>query len=319
MGIFSNNKKQCPICGNATPRLLARKIEDYAICSNCDGKIFMRKDRLNNLTLDEFTQYLEYYDGTENLRKEYKPDFEKSAGFLGGKAFSCDSVQHTFKTSLVNNNLVYQPEHFVSLIIKQDETPVFELTKDSLVIHNTGVLEKIDAIRPEVDAYNTMYQLTNSVIRLNNDMERAKEGRARTFEEMREEEDPTRDQRNDFRCTVPFSNWIIELSVDHPWGEGLSDKNGQSFFDSKNPSIEKAVNQYLQSFDEYKNMALAFRTAICPNAQIIDEFATTVSAAAPATSNISAADELKKFKELMDAGVITPEEFAAKKAQLLGI
>ena len=31
----------------------------------------------------------------------------------------------------------------------------------------------------------------------------------------------------------------------------------------------------------------------------------------------SAADELKKFKELFDAGVITEEEFQAKKEQLL--
>lgn len=33
----------------------------------------------------------------------------------------------------------------------------------------------------------------------------------------------------------------------------------------------------------------------------------------------SAADELKKFKELLDMGVITQEEFDAKKKQLLGL
>ena len=40
------------------------------------------------------------------------------------------------------------------------------------------------------------------------------------------------------------------------------------------------------------------------------------STSAPA---ISAADELKKFKELLDMGVITQEEFDAKKKQLLGL
>lgn len=34
---------------------------------------------------------------------------------------------------------------------------------------------------------------------------------------------------------------------------------------------------------------------------------------------ISAADELKKFKELLDMGIITQEEFDAKKKQLLGL
>ena len=33
----------------------------------------------------------------------------------------------------------------------------------------------------------------------------------------------------------------------------------------------------------------------------------------------SAADELKKFKELLDSGIITQEEFEAKKKQLLGL
>lgn len=33
----------------------------------------------------------------------------------------------------------------------------------------------------------------------------------------------------------------------------------------------------------------------------------------------SSAEELKKFKELLDMGVITPEEFDAKKKQLLGL
>ena len=47
-------------------------------------------------------------------------------------------------------------------------------------------------------------------------------------------------------------------------------------------------------------------------------------AAAPATQNIintpvSDADELKKFKELLDSGIITQEEFDEKKKQLLGL
>ena len=37
------------------------------------------------------------------------------------------------------------------------------------------------------------------------------------------------------------------------------------------------------------------------------------------TSAVSSADELKKFKELLDSGIITQEEFDAKKKQLLGL
>ena len=38
-----------------------------------------------------------------------------------------------------------------------------------------------------------------------------------------------------------------------------------------------------------------------------------------ANTSSSSADELKKFKELLDAGIITQEEFDAKKKQLLGL
>lgn len=42
-------------------------------------------------------------------------------------------------------------------------------------------------------------------------------------------------------------------------------------------------------------------------------------APAPTSAPVSAADELKKFKELLDMGVITQEEFDAKKKQILGL
>ncbi len=41
--------------------------------------------------------------------------------------------------------------------------------------------------------------------------------------------------------------------------------------------------------------------------------------AAGVVQQVSPADELKKFKELLDMGVITQEEFDAKKKQLLGL
>ena len=44
---------------------------------------------------------------------------------------------------------------------------------------------------------------------------------------------------------------------------------------------------------------------------------TAPAPSAPSAQASNAADELKKFKELLDQGVITEEEFQVKKAQLL--
>ena len=49
-----------------------------------------------------------------------------------------------------------------------------------------------------------------------------------------------------------------------------------------------------------------------------DNTASTSNATA-ASSQSNSADDLKKFKELLDTGVITQEEFDAKKKQLLGL
>lgn len=46
---------------------------------------------------------------------------------------------------------------------------------------------------------------------------------------------------------------------------------------------------------------------------------TTPTPSAAPVSSVSNADELKKYKELLDAGIITQEEFDAKKKQLLGL
>ncbi len=51
--------------------------------------------------------------------------------------------------------------------------------------------------------------------------------------------------------------------------------------------------------------------------QALIHSASSIPYCPPSVSGQSAADELKKYKELKDQGVITEEEFQAKKEQLL--
>lgn len=44
-----------------------------------------------------------------------------------------------------------------------------------------------------------------------------------------------------------------------------------------------------------------------------------LAANSPVSQAPSSADELKKYKDLLDSGVISQEEFDAKKKQLLGL
>lgn len=68
----------------------------------------------------------------------------------------------------------------------------------------------------------------------------------------------------------------------------------------------------IQFTPEYNDAARTMRDYI----EVEIQRATAAEASVPQPS---AADEIKKFKELLDSGIITQEEFDAKKKQLLGI
>lgn len=74
------------------------------------------------------------------------------------------------------------------------------------------------------------------------------------------------------------------------------------------------VMMLLANSQQVKNVD-AFVAAFTAEITKYKKITKTEKPSAPAES---AADEILKFKQLMDAGVITEEEFAAKKAQLLG-
>lgn len=69
----------------------------------------------------------------------------------------------------------------------------------------------------------------------------------------------------------------------------------------------------------YKTAQTSAQSCISALEIIADQNQSAVIEEATAQPSSSAADEIIKFKQLLDAGVITQEEFEAKKRQLLGL
>lgn len=67
-------------------------------------------------------------------------------------------------------------------------------------------------------------------------------------------------------------------------------------------------------FVQNRNEVHSALTDIIGKVQVAD-----VKHQTPPTTTLSTTDELKKYKELLDMGIITQEEFDAKKKQLLGL
>lgn len=99
--------------------------------------------------------------------------------------------------------------------------------------------------------------------------------------------------------------------------------------DMNNPAVyvnfltvatQKSSFVYKQRFN-LAQQSVAMLQLICDQleAEAAAEPATAVEAGQMPSATLSAAEEIKQFKELMDAGIITAEEFEAKKKQLLGL
>ena len=84
MGLFTNNKKLCPICGNPTPRLLASAVEGQNLCKECAAKIDLPDGVLNSMTLDEFREYINCYDADKPLRDSFTETYRYDFGFFKG-------------------------------------------------------------------------------------------------------------------------------------------------------------------------------------------------------------------------------------------
>ena len=88
-------------------------------------------------------------------------------------------------------------------------------------------------------------------------------------------------------------------------------------------SFEDDLDDFVRFRIEIKNASIEYCTAQCEWSDlylIINKVTVKGSGSAESLpENVSAADELLKWKKLLDAGAVTQEEYEAKKKQLLAL
>lgn len=105
---------------------------------------------------------------------------------------------------------------------------------------------------------------------------------------------------------------------------GINSKNrvvGIDLFSAQNQNAMKDTNRILFcsgmfSFGKTNDFANSIAEVI---KVAFEEFKNNSICNPPITNELSAADEIRKFKQLLDDGIITQEEFDSKKKQLLGL
>lgn len=318
MGLFSNKKKLCPICGEATPRLFATKVEDMPLCSDCAGKIFLPEGALEQMDLDEFQAYMNYYEENQVLRDKFQPDYEFFVDI--GMTIRIDKKNGLFALKSGDKAMVFEKSCIETYRILEEDEPLFQGNKKAIKFFESKIPNRVRDMAPMISRFEMQKREYEMMERMENMMDRQddNDNRPRRYH-----------TRPTFYGNEPFSHFSIRVRMEHPYWTGIHrGKWAAPTFDSQYPRIDSYMREYNQKVEELRNLALHFKNLVNPNSKEIydgenvgdaPQVVQTVTLASQAAPAVDVVEELKKFKDLMDAGIITEEEFTAKKKQLMGI
>ena len=317
MGLFTNNKKLCPICGSPTPRLLAAAVEGQNLCKECAAKINLPDGVRDNMTVDDFRKYINCHDANKPLRDSFTETYRYNFGFFKG-ALLLDLDHQLLRLGDGEAVFAMEPSDIKSFRILEDGNVLYEGEKGNFRNYKSDIKERLKELKPRIEEYKMLrheYEI----------MEEMRRNREQNGGRDDREDRDFRDRitEPDFNIPNPVEKFAVEITLDHPYWKNFYKETGAPKFDSDHPSTIDYLDDYTQKTEELHTLAQNLMQLIDPQVQekVIDP-ASVQSAPQAASAPAQAEDPtvaLPKYKALLDAGVITAEEFEAKKKQLLGL
>ena len=291
MGLFSK-REPCPFCGGKVKGLLPNKIEGRHICGDCYGNVDLPANATDHMTLDAFRAYMTFRAENQQLKPQFQIAQTVDFGWFDTK-FVFDTNHRLMCLDKSLDKTIFEGGQIKSFVIKEDSTPIFEGSSAGLVCYPSAVPERLQNMMPQIQMF-------------------------RIQAEMRRGDDD-----NSFRFDVPepFKNFNVEIRFEHPyWDVITADMSGPTF-NNDCPDADDYLRDYNRDFATMEQLARALKQVAFPDApeQVVRGVGGVVIS--PTTSNtpVDAVAEIKRYKDLLEQGLITEEEFAAKKKQLLGI
>lgn len=302
MGLFSK-KPPCPICGGKISWLLPSKIEGEYICDTCYNKIDMEGDKASQLTMKGFKEYLAFYDQNQQLKDKFVISERIDFGLWDTKIIF-DNENKLLCMSKNPDKTVFEGKQLKSFTIKEDSALLFEGSAEGVRRYISTVPERAMAMAPQISQFMMSKQMARALDKLDD----GKENSSAPIQH--------------FDVPEPFHAFNVELHFDHPyWTVIKCDMDGPRF-DNNLPDVNDYILSYQQSIDEIEKLVAALKTVAFPGApeQNISIGATGAQAVHTTTAIPGdAIEEIKKYKALMEDGIISHQEFDAKKKQILGI
>lgn len=306
MGLFTNNKKLCPVCNSPTPRIFPTSVEGMPICKECNRKIDLPDGMVKQMSVADFRQYIDFWTENKVLQDAFTENIRLIKSYDANN-FLMDTTHGWFRLKEEKNALVFEASNLVSFQILEDKELLFESAGDVLKCYESDLPERVRAMSDEISQLAVQLQVNEEMERMERERQRERERNGDTSAQS------DYHSRPEISLPIPLNYFYIELTLDHPyWGEYHGKMYGPRF-ERSGPSVGGYLRQYASYVDHLHDIAVALMQMIHPGAGEVHEGAGTE------TSASDAVNEIKRYKELMDAGIITEAEFTAKKRQLLGI
>lgn len=258
MGLFSNKKKPCPICGNPTPRLFSRKFDDQPICKECEKKIDLPDGAADKMTLDDFRKYLADFEENSALQSVFKTTYQFYFVF-----------QYLFldeKNGLIRlkseDGWAIEKKYLKSFRIYEDNNILFESKPGILKHYPSTVPASAESLRPAIQ----IFEMEKRTFERNEEMERLRNAKE-TEEERRERERIADTYRPRFEEPRIFEKFRIEITLDHPYWTSFKGELNAPSFDADRPSVERYMKEYNERADGLHALAVKMMHMIDPNAE----------------------------------------------------
>ena len=311
MGLFNKKEKElCPICGGKVPALFAWKIDGQPVCNTCYGDVDLSKEDMDRITIEEFKKYMVFREENAQLKQRFKITQQIDFGWFDDK-FLFDMDNHLLCMDKKLRKTVYEGRQILSFEIREDQMPLFKGSAEGLVCYASTIPQRVTAMAPQIEQLRMQLQIR------------------RDMEIMMER---NKNEDNDYRyrslppinMPVPFREFVIEIHFEHPYHPFFTaDKNAPEF-DNDDPDINNYLERYNNDIRLMEELAGALMEVAFPGAPKRTAAAADITAAgsggvkAPGVA-VDTAEELQRLKDLVDKGILTEEEFTAKKRQMLGI
>lgn len=328
MGLFGK-KDPCVFCGEKVKGLFPHKIEGQYVCSDCYGVVDLPQGWEQNMTIEKFRRYMQFREENNRRKEGFQVNRKVDFGFFDTKMVF-DYQKKAFCMTQDLTTTLFFADDILSFIIKEDNTPLFEGSADGLICHTSTVPERANALMPQIQQYMAQRQMQENMERMLDAMDGKIDN---NFNQNQTVNHMYRD------IPEPFQNFNLEIMMKHSYWRILkADKSGPRF-NNDHPDVNFYLREYDRDVTVMEELADALMQLILPPGTPVNRISADQSAlarsmnaaggmmnrsmpapAAPAaTGGDDVIAEIQKYKQLMDQGILTEDEFAAKKKQLLGI